>query len=74
MTNPISDITNEAELLFIIGTNPTEAHPVIGYKMRQAARKGAKLVVCDPRRIELVDEADYWLRQNPGTDIALLNG
>lgn len=74
MTNPISDITDEAELIFIIGTNPTEAHPVIGYKMRQAARNGAKLVVCDPRHIELVDEADYWLRQNPGTDIPLLNG
>jgi len=74
MTNPISDITNEAELLFLIGTNATEAHPVIGYKMRQAARRGAKMVVCDPRRIDLVDEADYWLRQQPGTDIPLLNG
>lgn len=74
MTNPISDITNEVELMFLIGTNPTEAHPVIGYKMRQAARKGAKLVVCDPRRIDLVDEADYWLRVKPGTDIPLLNG
>lgn len=74
MTNPISDITNEAELMFLIGTNATEAHPVIGYKMRQAARKGAKLVVCDPRHIDLVDEADYWLRQKPGTDIPLLNG
>ncbi len=60
--------------MFLIGTNPTEAHPVIGYKMRQAARKGAKLVVCDPRHIDLVDEADYWLRLNPGTDIPLLNG
>jgi formate dehydrogenase alpha subunit len=74
MTNPISDITNEAELLFLIGTNATEAHPVIGYKMRQAARNGAKMVVCDPRHIDLVDEADYWLRQKPGTDIPLLNG
>lgn len=74
MTNPISDITNEAELMFLIGTNPTEAHPVIGYKMRQAARKGAKLVVCDPRHIDLVDEADYWLRLKPGNDIPLLNG
>ena len=74
MTNPISDINNEAELLFLIGTNPTEAHPVIGYKMRKAARNGVKLVVCDPRHIDLVDEADYWLRQYPGTDIPLLNG
>lgn len=74
MTNPINEITEEAELLFLIGTNATEAHPVIGYKMRQAARNGAKLVVCDPRHIDLVDEADYWLRLNPGTDIPLLNG
>lgn len=73
MTNPISDI-DEAELLFLIGTNATEAHPVIGYKMRQAVRKGAKMIVCDPRRIDLVNEADYWLRIKPGTDIPLLNG
>ena len=74
MTNLICDISNEAELMFLIGTNPTEAHPVIGYKMRQAARKGCKLVVCDPRHIDLVDEADIWLRLKPGTDIPLLNG
>jgi formate dehydrogenase alpha subunit len=60
--------------MLLIGTNATEAHPVIGYKMRQAARRGAKLVVCDPRHIDLVDEADYWLRLKPGTDIPLLNG
>lgn len=74
MTNPFSDITNEAELMILIGTNTTEAHPVAGYKMRQAARNGCKLVVCDPRHIDLVDEADIWLRQKPGTDIPLLNG
>ena len=74
MTNPINEITDEAELLFLIGTNATEAHPVIGYKMRQAARRGAKMVVCDPRRIDLVDEADHWLQLKPGTDIPLLNG
>ncbi len=74
MTNPIYEITDEAELMFLIGTNATEAHPVIGYKMRQAARRGAKMIVCDPRRIDLVDEADYWLQIKPGTDIPLLNG
>jgi formate dehydrogenase alpha subunit len=74
MTNPINDTVNEAEMMLLIGTNATEAHPVIGYKMRQAARKGCKMVVCDPRHIDLVDEADYWLRQKPGTDIPLLNG
>jgi len=74
MTNSINEISTDAELMFLIGTNTTEAHPVIGYKMRQAARNGCKLVVCDPRHIDLVDEADYWLRHNPGTDIPLLNG
>ncbi len=73
MTNSISEI-KDAELLFLFGTNTTEAHPIIGYKMRQAARKGAKLIVVDPRRIELAEEADYWLRINPGTDIPLING
>lgn len=74
MTNPINEITDETELMFLIGTNATEAHPIIGYKMRQAARRGAKMIVCDPRRIDLVDEADYWLQLKPGTDIPLLNG
>ena len=74
MTNPIYEITEEAELMLLIGTNATEAHPVIGYKMRQAARNGAKMIVCDPRRIDLVDEADHWLQIKPGTDIPLING
>jgi len=74
MTNPINEILDDAELMFLIGTNATEAHPVIGYKMRKAARNGCKMVVCDPRRIDLVAEADVWLQQRPGTDIPLLNG
>jgi formate dehydrogenase alpha subunit len=73
MTNSISEIDN-AELMMLIGTNTTEAHPVIGYKMRQAKRRGAKLIVVDPRRIDLAEEADYWLRIRPGTDIPFLNG
>ncbi|MEN6349969.1 MAG: formate dehydrogenase subunit alpha [Syntrophomonas sp.] len=74
MTNILSEINNEAELLFLIGINPTEAYPVVGYKMRQAHRHGCKLVVCDPRRTELAAEADIWLQQKHGTDIPLLNG
>jgi len=74
MTNILSEVTNEAELLFLIGINPTESYPVLGYKMRQAARHGCKLVVCDPRRTELAAEADIWLQQKHGTDIPLLNG
>ena len=74
MTNSINEITNDAQLMLLIGTNTTEAHPVIGYKMRQAKRNGAKLIVVDPRRIDLAEEADYWLRIKSGTDIPFLNG
>jgi formate dehydrogenase alpha subunit len=73
MTNSINEI-KDAQLLFLIGTNTTEAHPVIGYRMKQAVRSGARLIVADPRRIELAGTADYWLRLKPGTDIQLLNG
>ncbi len=73
MTNPIADI-DAAQLLFLIGTNTTEAHPVIGYKMLRARRRGARLIVVDPRRTELAELADYWLQLKPGTDIALLSG
>jgi len=74
MTNILNEITNEAELLFLIGINPTESYPVVGYKMRQAHRHGCKLIVCDPRRTELAAEADIWVQQKHGTDIPLLNG
>ncbi|MDI9480838.1 MAG: molybdopterin-dependent oxidoreductase, partial [Bacillota bacterium] len=74
MTNVLSEVTNDAELLFLIGINPTEAYPVAGYIMRQAVRNGCKLVVCDPRRTELAAESDIWLQQKHGTDIPLLNG
>lgn len=73
MTNSINEIPN-SKVMFVIGANPTEAHPVIGTKMKQALAKGAKLIVADPRRINLAEDADVWLRLNPGTDIALVNG
>ena len=73
MTNSINEIP-DTSLLFVIGANPPEAHPVIGAKMRQALNRGAALIVADPRRTELADRADVWLRLRPGTDIALLNG
>ncbi len=73
MTNPIADVDG-AELLFLTGTNTTEAHPIIGCKIRQAHRRGAMLIVIDPRRTELAAEADYFLQIKSGTDIALING
>ena len=72
MTNSMPEIENN-DLLFVIGSNTTETHPIIGLKMKKAFRKGAKLIVADPRKIDLVRFADLWLRQRPGTDVALLN-
>jgi formate dehydrogenase alpha subunit len=75
MTNSIQDIAEESQCIFIIGSNTTEQHPVIGTKIRRAKRqRGAKLIVADPRRIDIADYADLHLRHQPGTDIALLNG
>ncbi|MFN2281336.1 MAG: molybdopterin oxidoreductase family protein, partial [Anaerolineales bacterium] len=75
MTNSIEDIAEDAQAYLIIGTNTTEQHPVIGMRLRQAVRKrGAKLIVADPRKIDLTDFATLHLRHKPGTDIALING
>jgi len=73
MTNSIAEIEGN-EVLFIIGSNATEAHPIIGNKMKRAAARGAKLIVVDPRRTELAEHAHLWLRLKPGTDNALVNG
>lgn len=72
MTNSISEIENN-DVLFVIGSNTTETHPIIGLRMKKAARKGAKIIVADPRKINLVKFADLWLQQKPGTDVALIN-
>jgi formate dehydrogenase alpha subunit len=75
MTNSIADITGQAKAFFVIGSNTTEQHPVIGMGIRQAVRqRGAVLIVADPRRIALTDFATLHLRHEPGTDIALVNG
>ena len=73
MTNSIGDI-KDAACIFAIGTNTTEAHPVIGFEIKKAVRKGAKLIVADPREIELVRHADIYLQHRPGSDVALLMG
>lgn len=74
MTNSIDDIATDAQAFFVIGSNTTENHPVIGMRIRQAVKqRGAKLIVADPRNIPLTDLATLHLRQRPGTDIALLN-
>jgi formate dehydrogenase alpha subunit len=72
MTNSIDEI-KDVETLFIIGSNPTEAHPIIGYEMKKALRKGAKLVVCDPRKTWMAQRADVHIQQAHGTDNMLIN-
>ncbi len=64
----------KADTFFIIGSNTTETHPVIGYRIRKAIKEGASLIVADPRRIELAEHADVFLQLRPGTNEALLNG
>ncbi|KPK91411.1 MAG: formate dehydrogenase [Anaerolineae bacterium SM23_ 63] len=73
MTNSISDIV-EADVLLVIGSNTTESHPVLSLQMKKAVRQhGAKLILIDPRRIELAQFATLHLRQRPGSDVALVN-
>ena len=73
MTNSIAEIEN-AKCIFIIGSNTTEAHPLIGSRILKAKEKGAKLIVADPRRIQLSFYADMYVRHQLGTDVALING
>ena len=73
MTNSIADI-DKADVIFMIGSNPDTGHPTIGLRIHQAIDKGAKLIVVDPRGTDLAKRADIWMRVNPGTDVALLNG
>jgi formate dehydrogenase alpha subunit len=73
MTNSINEV-NDAACILSIGSNTCTSHPVIGMYVKQANRKGAKLIVINPREIDLVRYADLWLQQRPGTDVALLMG
>jgi formate dehydrogenase major subunit/formate dehydrogenase alpha subunit len=71
----MEDVVQHAQAMLIIGSNTSEQHPVFGTKIRQAVlKRGIKLVVADPRKIEITDFATLHLRQRPGTDVALLNG
>jgi formate dehydrogenase alpha subunit len=75
MSNSMRDIAEQAAAMLIIGSNTTEQHPVFGTMIRRAVKtRGVKLVVVDPRKIDITEFAVLHLRQKPGTDIALLNG
>ncbi|MCG3159127.1 MAG: Nitrate reductase [Acidobacteria bacterium] len=71
-TNSFDDI-EQARTILVCGCNPTENHPIVGARIKQAARRGAKLIVSDPRRIELAEYADLHLPLRPGTNALLLN-
>jgi formate dehydrogenase alpha subunit len=71
MSNSIAEMEN-LEAFIVTGSNTTETHPVISNFLKRAVRKnGAKLIVIDPRRVEMVDFADLWLQQKPGTDVSV---
>jgi formate dehydrogenase major subunit len=71
------DSVMQADVIFVIGANPTDGHPVFASQMKRRLRQGAKLIVADPRRIDLVRTphiaADYHLKLRPGTNVALIN-
>jgi formate dehydrogenase alpha subunit len=75
MSNSMDDVVEFAQSMLIIGSNTTEQHPVFGARIRQAVlRRKMKLIVADPRRIDITEFAILHLRQRSGTDIALING
>src|SRR5258706_40970 len=71
------DSVMKADVIFVIGANPTDGHPVFASQMKRRLRQGAKLIVADPRRIDLVRtphiEAEQHLKLRPGTNVALIN-
>jgi len=72
MTNSIDDL-GQADVVLVIGSNTTEAHPIIGIELKKAALHGTRVFVVDPRRIRLTDHAEKWLPVDPGANVALLN-
>ena len=73
MSNPLADM-ERPDVIFAIGTNMTECHPVAATRIKKAQDKGAMMIVADPRRIPLAERADLFLQLKVGTDVALLLG
>ncbi|MGH7415023.1 MAG: molybdopterin-dependent oxidoreductase, partial [Candidatus Rokuibacteriota bacterium] len=63
----------DAGCLMVVGADASANHPVIAIRFRRAVTRGARLIVVNPKRVELCDQADLWIRQLPGTDVALFN-
>jgi formate dehydrogenase alpha subunit len=74
MSNSLADL-NQAEVLLVIGLNPTETHPVLGIGIRRLIREGkSQLILVEPRHTKLARQAKHWLPLKPDTDLALING
>ena len=73
MSNPLVDM-EKPDVIFCIGTNMTECHPVAATRLKKAIARGAKLIVADPRRIGLAELSDLYLPLRVGSDVALLLG
>lgn len=71
-TNPFEDVLN-ADVIFMIGANTIEAHPLVGRRIVQAKKAGKTIIVCDPRYTPTARLADHYVRYNPSTNIALIN-
>src|ERR671932_254029 len=67
------EVETESDVILLLGANTTESHPVFGAAIKRAVKRGATLIVADPRRIELAELAHIHLQMLPGTDVALLN-
>ena len=73
MTNAVVELET-TDTIFIIGSNTATTHPLVATRIFRAIEKGAKLIVADPRKNQIADFADLYIRHKPGTDVALLNG
>ena len=73
MTNSIAEL-GDAAAIFAIGTNTTASHPIVALQVKNAARRGSKLIVANPKEIELCRYADIYLQNRPGSDVPLLMG
>ena len=74
MTNSIAEFETHSKVIFVIGSNTTACHPVIATRIIRAKERGAKLIVADPRNIQLARFADLTVHHRLGSDVALLNG
>ena len=73
MTNSVSEL-EESDAIFIIGSNTATSHPLVATRIFRAREKGAKILVADPRKNQIAQLANLYVRHKPGTDVALLNG